>query len=43
MPMDSTTIIIANAIRPNTPFVPAFGRKNPIIKLANTVLSRLNE
>ena len=43
MPIDSTTISMANAISPNTPYVPARCRKKPMMKLANTVLMRLKE
>jgi hypothetical protein len=42
-PIETTTITIAKAIRPNTPFVPAVCRKKPMMKLANTALIRLRE
>ena len=43
MPIDSTTISMAKAIRPNTPVVPSkCAKQNPMMKLANTVLMRLN-
>ena len=35
--------VASTAIRPNTPLVPAVCRKKPIMKLANTALSRLSE
>ncbi len=43
IPIDSTTISIANAISTNTPVMPPSFRKKPMMKLANTVLMRLNE
>src|ERR1700761_1928378 len=41
--IETTTMIMATAIRPNTPLVPAVCRKKPMMKLANTALSRLSE
>ena len=42
-PIETTTIVIATAIRPNTPLVPAVCRKKAMMKLAKTALIRLSE
>jgi len=42
-PIESTTISMAKAISPNTPWVPALCRKNPMMKLAKIALTLLNE
>ena len=42
-PIEIITTTMAKAMKPNTPPLPKFCRKKPIIRLVNTVESRLNE